>query len=238
LENLGYDISFNLRRLWRLIRREGIRAAFRKGWPYLNRRIVDEFRLRNLARTGTTEERFTKIYKWNFWRAAESVSGPGSSLNDTETLRKQLPVIFRQFDIKSVVDAPCGDFRWMQLVVKDNDITYTGGDIVKPMIEKNQATFGSDLFASFTWILPPALCPRPTFGSAGTVFIICRSTTSLQRSSALSNQELPIFLPLMPEPLWSRITTTSFQATIGLSCFTTNLSASHATSCSRWTTSA
>lgn len=144
MNRIGYDIAFNVRRLVRLIRNEGVRAAWRKGWPYLTQRITDEMRLRNIVKTKSVEERFTKIYLWNFWRAQESTSGPGSSLLDTENLRRHLPEVLEKFSIRTMLDAPCGDFRWMQHMVKDCDIAYLGGDIVRPMIEKNQASHGSE----------------------------------------------------------------------------------------------
>ena len=85
------------------------------------------------------EDRFTKIYEWNFWAAKESVSGPGSSLDGTENIRRQLPVLFEKFSVKTVFDAPCGDFNWMTAVLKGRAIAYVGADIVKPLIEKNIA---------------------------------------------------------------------------------------------------
>jgi hypothetical protein len=40
-----------------------------------------------------------------------------------------------------MLDAPCGDFNWMQSVTQDASIKYIGGDIVRPLIEKNQAKY-------------------------------------------------------------------------------------------------
>lgn len=144
MKQIKYDVAINVGRLVRLIKREGTAAALRKGWPYLTRRVADEIRLRNIVKTQSVEERFTKIYHWNFWRAKESASGPGSSVRDTENLRRHLPTMFEEFRIERVLDAPCGDFRWMQLLMKDSAITYVGGDIVQPMIQKNAETHGSD----------------------------------------------------------------------------------------------
>lgn len=87
---------------------------------------------------------FTKIYELNWWGSAESVSGTGSTLRYTESLRKELPLLFSQFDIKSVYDAPCGDFNWMSRVLTSSgDIDYSGADIVPQLIEANQQRFGS-----------------------------------------------------------------------------------------------
>jgi hypothetical protein len=81
------------------------------------------------------EARFTKIYKMNYWRSAESVSGGGSTLVYTEKLRKALPGIFAQFSIRSLFDAPCGDFNWMRHFLSEHPMDYIGGDIVRPLIE-------------------------------------------------------------------------------------------------------
>ena len=60
----------------------------------------------------------------------------------THNLRIQLPKLFKQFSINSVFDGPCGDFNWMKLVIEETNIDYTGGDIVLPLIESNQAKYG------------------------------------------------------------------------------------------------
>lgn len=86
------------------------------------------------------KEIFTKIYEENLWCSPESKSGPGSSLDSTEVLRKELPVLFKKFDITSILDIPCGDFNWMRHV-DFNEIKYTGADIVEPLIESNKERF-------------------------------------------------------------------------------------------------
>jgi len=60
------------------------------------------------------EDRFTEIYKSNYWGSKESVSGIGSTLIYTENLRSKLPDLFQLYSIKSIFDAPCGDFNWMK----------------------------------------------------------------------------------------------------------------------------
>jgi hypothetical protein len=119
MQRLKRDLLPNLRRLARLLRREGPIAAWRKGWFYLKWRVAGEIQLRRIAKTRSIEDRFTKIYRWNFWRAAESASGPGSSLLDTETLRAGLPAMFDGFGIHRMLDAPCGDFHWMRHIVAE-----------------------------------------------------------------------------------------------------------------------
>ncbi len=86
---------------------------------------------------------FEMAYKLNFWDNKESVSGPGSTLEYTANLRRHLQIVFNDFSIKTVFDAPCGDFNWMRQVVAANPIHYRGGDIVPALIKANQAAHGN-----------------------------------------------------------------------------------------------
>jgi hypothetical protein len=92
------------------------------------------FKKRILAQ-GNIEDRFTSIYKINFWSGVESVSGGASTLEYTKNLRDKLPGLFDKLSIKLVFDAPCGDFYWMRHVIKNTNLEYIGGDIVLPIIE-------------------------------------------------------------------------------------------------------
>lgn len=83
----------------------------------------------------SSEDKFTLIYKKNYWQNEESASGYGSTLEYTENLRNKLPELFGKFSIKTIFDAPCGDFNWMRYVLKENKLIYIGGDIVAPLIE-------------------------------------------------------------------------------------------------------
>jgi SAM-dependent methyltransferase len=128
-------------RLLRLLKRDPPLVAAGKIWRYAKWRIPSEITRSQMRRLPNAEARFTKIYRSNFWAAKESVSGPGSSLDNTEHLRKELAALFERFSIKSVFDAPCGDFHWMRMVVDANAIDYVGGDIVRPMIEANRLRY-------------------------------------------------------------------------------------------------
>lgn len=142
LQAAFWPIGHDLRRLRDLVRREGPVAAWRKGVRYLKWRIPSELvRLRMLC-LSRVEDRFTLIYRTNHWAAAESVSGPAASLENTAALRRNLPALFERLGVRAVFDAPCGDFHWMQHVVRGRDIDYVGGDIVRPMVERNNARHG------------------------------------------------------------------------------------------------
>lgn len=87
---------------------------------------------------------FDGIYRNFAWRQhnnTESRSGAGSGTDYTINLRHHLPIMCEQFNIKSILDAPCGDFNWMKLLLDDYDIHYTGGDIVSDMIQDNKTKY-------------------------------------------------------------------------------------------------
>jgi SAM-dependent methyltransferase len=84
----------------------------------------------------TLETIFTAFYRRNMWFDAESRSGPGSTLEITETIRRELPELVRELGIRRLLDIPCGDFHWMKEVDLGVD-TYFGADIVAKMVEEN-----------------------------------------------------------------------------------------------------
>ena len=126
-----------------LIRTEGLRQALMRCARYPFRRLRDR-RLAELQRNGTRSEIFTTIFEGNYWNSAQSVSGGGSTLEYTESLRNDLPRLFEQRSIRHVYDAPCGDFNWMRHVVNDTGIRYIGADIVRPLIEQLATKYQRD----------------------------------------------------------------------------------------------
>lgn len=90
------------------------------------------------------ENTFTDIYLTNAWGNSESLSGNGSTLRYTENLRKELPALFDRLQVRSVLDAPCGDFNWMQHVLPNSSVDYTGGDIVTELIDRNNRLFRTE----------------------------------------------------------------------------------------------
>jgi hypothetical protein len=87
-------------------------------------------------------ETFEQIYESKHWNGAESVSGEGASLDQTQELKKKLPGIIRSLEVKTLLDVPCGDFSWMSTIDLPLE-KYTGGDIVAQIIEKNRQEYGN-----------------------------------------------------------------------------------------------
>ena len=99
--------------------------------------------LHKLRWTLTSREAiFEEVYNSRAWGSAESGSGTGSELRATGNVRDRLPTLLARLGAESLLDAPCGDWNWMQhvgLPVK----RYFGLDIVPSVIEQNSARFGS-----------------------------------------------------------------------------------------------
>lgn len=87
---------------------------------------------------------FSKIYKNDLFNSfvanKESKSGPGSNLEQTAQITVEIPELIKKYNIKSILDLPCGDFHWMNRVDL-SDVQYTGGDIVSGLIRSNSAKF-------------------------------------------------------------------------------------------------
>lgn len=88
----------------------------------------------------TTEHVFTDIFSGNKWGGKDSVSGSGSDLVQTRIIIDELPKLYREYDVCSVLDIPCGDFHWMQHVDM-GEVSYLGADIVNKLIENNKKKF-------------------------------------------------------------------------------------------------
>jgi hypothetical protein len=85
---------------------------------------------------------FERIYDQNLWGNAESASGGGSSTTGTDAIRRELPMVFERYGIRSLLDAPCGDFHWMKHVAGTLD-RYIGVDIVRDLIGRNERLYGT-----------------------------------------------------------------------------------------------
>src|SRR5438093_2805484 len=85
---------------------------------------------------------FTEIHRRNGWGGTESVSGAGSSLERTGAFRDELIALLKRLEAKDLLDAPCGDFNWIQRVVPAVS-RYVGVDVVKELITANQRRYAS-----------------------------------------------------------------------------------------------
>ncbi len=82
---------------------------------------------------------FTAFYRFNIWGSGVSRSGRGSDLEQTLSLRRELPPILQSLKIARLVDAPCGDVVWLRMVelpIRE----YVGVDIVPELIRTLQSS--------------------------------------------------------------------------------------------------
>ncbi len=84
---------------------------------------------------------FTRIYATNEWGSPESVSGYGSTLQETRVARRVLPSLLTRYGVEVLLDIPCGDCHWMR-EIDFCGRTYIGADIVAELIDRNQSTYG------------------------------------------------------------------------------------------------
>jgi hypothetical protein len=105
----------------------GLRWAYRKAY--------------NLSlRMKSPEQVFTDIHRHNKWFGTDSVSGVGSDAVQTGIIVDRIPRLLEEFQVKSILDVPCGDFFWMSRIRLDN-VSYVGGDIVQALVDKNNAEY-------------------------------------------------------------------------------------------------
>lgn len=96
-----------------------------------------------LAPRRTVRAAFTKHYERRDWDEPESVSGRGSTLRSTESIRAVLPALFAEFGVRSVIDAGCGDFNWFRTLGVDLD-RYLGIEVVEDLASLDQQLYGGD----------------------------------------------------------------------------------------------
>jgi len=91
-------------------------------------------------RSGTMEERFQRMIRMYVRQQLESLSGPGSTLEETRVIRAQIPILLANLDVKVLLDIPCGDFHWMKEVELKMD-RYIGADVLADLIRANKEKF-------------------------------------------------------------------------------------------------
>jgi hypothetical protein len=83
---------------------------------------------------------FGEIHDRNKWGSVASVSGPGSEDRETMEIRELLPSLLQRYQIKSMLDAPCGDFSWMSKVDLGS-CDYVGAEVVPKLVLTNKEKY-------------------------------------------------------------------------------------------------
>lgn len=98
--------------------------------------------------TAPSEEKaaaFADVYRRGMWRGLLSRSGPGSDPFHpmVRVALTALDAVVDAFGVKSLLDAACGDARWMveHYLVRRPELAYTGIDIVAHVIDENRKRY-------------------------------------------------------------------------------------------------
>ena len=126
---------------------------------WLRKIFVSRFAQKYLNQNFVRKFIFFLIYKTNHWNKYEKVdknnllvSGPGSFPGSLQTknIIDNLDFFIKKNNIQSMLDMPCGDFSWMQdLIKKNNYINYTGYDIVEDIISYNNKKYSKNNVSFF-----------------------------------------------------------------------------------------
>lgn len=95
----------------------------------------------------TASQLFKSIYKNNHWGDSLSRSGTGSNLEQTKITRKAIIDVVKKYQIKTLLDIPCGDFFWLKEIKSEIETyldSYIGSDIVDEMIQKNITLYSNE----------------------------------------------------------------------------------------------
>jgi hypothetical protein len=128
------------------LKRDGIEGVFVAIMRYpsiIMSSFANRVMLKRALKSDSLEERFSMIYEKNLWSSKESGSGVGSEVGYTEPLRAWLVKTITNYQIEKLVDAPCGDFNWMKLVLPQVHIEYFGYDIVESVVSRNNDIYSS-----------------------------------------------------------------------------------------------
>lgn len=93
------------------------------------------------GRARSTPDIFRHIYRTNHWSGQDSVSGEGSSRDQTHRIEAAIPALVSELGIEVLLDVPCGDFGWMRHA-ELGACRYIGGDIVPELVERNEERYG------------------------------------------------------------------------------------------------
>jgi SAM-dependent methyltransferase len=85
---------------------------------------------------------FEAIHAAKSWGDCESSSGPGSTRERAASFLPDLIALVRALGVKTLLDAPCGDFNWTAPLAEAVN-RYIGIDIVPALVRSNQQRWSS-----------------------------------------------------------------------------------------------
>lgn len=94
------------------------------------------------------------MYKWHKLNPEypfdDSPNGPGSRLDTTLAVRTWLPRLIDKYGVKTMLDAPCGEWTWfctLHRFLVEHGISYQGWDVVPDVIRLNQMAWPRHRFS-------------------------------------------------------------------------------------------
>ena len=85
---------------------------------------------------------FSAIHSDRKWGDCESASGPGSTRERAASFLPELVELVRSLGVRTLLDAPCGDFNWAGPLADAVDL-YVGVDVVPALIKANRVRSSS-----------------------------------------------------------------------------------------------
>ena len=100
------------------------------------------------------EQTFSSIYDGACWGSEGGGSGTGSKLKATRGAIRAVTTVVREYQIGSIVDAPCGAMLWQQgmiesLTHRNPRLRYLGLDVVPSVLKRNTKKFADSRLVSF-----------------------------------------------------------------------------------------
>lgn len=92
---------------------------------------------------------FLRIYKYKIWKTDKNLSGTSSDLSIAKYYAMSLREFLIRKKIKSIFDCGCGEFRFMDMALKNLKLNYIGGDLVNNILIKNRVNFPKYKFIKF-----------------------------------------------------------------------------------------
>ena len=135
---------------------------------WLRKFYVSKFSTFFFSKEKIRKNAFRHIYLSNHWQnyfkldLQKSRSGPGSNLNYTSDMSRELEKFFAEKNIKTILDIGCGDFIWMNLLLNKyyNYDKYLGLDIVDELIKNNNLKYSNDKISFKTFDLVKDQIPK------------------------------------------------------------------------------